>query len=210
MKSGHLEVVRSDGVEKRGPAVPCKWSVTRLWLVGCLASRLSPGIWLVTCLISIKTASSSWRPIGFRSESWPLILVSCLVSVALSRSPGLWLVSPGYLCHRGRGGRSWRLFAWSSASESLVLTTFCCCVLTLSLLLSLLLEVLHKEVESEVAENRYFVTETILTPGIQPLGSYDLVDDHQLLCLVSHVTLNNGKIVNKIFYIRCGEFCSYH
>ena len=127
MKSGHLEVVRSDGVEKRGPAVPCKWSVTGLWLVGCLASRLSPGLWLVTCLISIKTASTSWRPIGFRSESWPLILVSCLVSVASSRSPGLWLVSPGYLCHRGRGGRSWRLFAWSSASESLVLTTFCCC-----------------------------------------------------------------------------------
>ena len=70
MKFGHLEVVRSDGVEKRGPAVSCKWSVTRLWLVGCLASRLSPGLWLVTCLISIKTAS--WRPIGFRSESWPL------------------------------------------------------------------------------------------------------------------------------------------
>ena len=82
MKSGHLKVVRSDGVEKRGPAVSCKWSVTGLWLDGCLASRLSPG---------------------------------------------LWLVSPGYLCHRGRGGRSWRLFAWSSASESLVLTTFCCC-----------------------------------------------------------------------------------
>ena len=30
MKFGHLEVVRSDGVEKRGPAVSCKWSVTRL------------------------------------------------------------------------------------------------------------------------------------------------------------------------------------
>ena len=30
MTSGHLEVVRSDGVEKRGPAVSCKWSVTRL------------------------------------------------------------------------------------------------------------------------------------------------------------------------------------
>ena len=30
MKSGHLEVVRSDGVEKRGPAVSCKWSVTGL------------------------------------------------------------------------------------------------------------------------------------------------------------------------------------
>ena len=65
-------------------------------------------------------------------------------------------------------------------------------------LLSLLLEVLHEEVESEVAENRYFVTETILTPGIQPLGSYDLVDDHQLFCLVSHVTLKHGKIVNQI------------
>ena len=36
MKSGHLEVVRSDGVEKRGPAVSCKWSVTRLWLDGQL------------------------------------------------------------------------------------------------------------------------------------------------------------------------------
>ena len=67
-----------------------------------------------------------------------------------------------------------------------------------SLLLSLILEVPHEEVESEVAENRYFVTETILTPGIQPLGSYDLVDDHQLFCLVSHVTLKQGKIVNPI------------
>ena len=73
-------------------------------------------------------------------------------------------------------------------------------------LLSLLLEVLHEEVESEVAENRYFVTETILTPGIQPLGSYDLVDDHQLFCLVSHVTLKHGKMVNQIFYNAVDNF----
>ena len=145
------------------------------------AQDLSSILWLVSCLVS-----------GLNPGFW-------LVSYMASRqSPSFSLVSPGYLCHRGRGGRSWRLFAWSSASESLVLTTFCCCVLTLSLL-SLLLEVLHEEVESEVAENRYFVTDTILSPGIQPLGSCDLVDDHQLLCLVSHVTLEHSKIVNQIF-----------